>query len=390
MGDDIRIDSNWIRPTTLVPPTANGAHQASAPTDQSTIRSFQRPDQLKLATQAFKGLADPLPSLGRISSLLSSSPSSRPKGTDFLNLPEDREFVQKAFKEAFGRLPSKPEFQKALDAFNLSGDRHVFLQNLVNQPAFQQAAKRVDHALQVGTPVNVPFESKGQTVLWPYPEQSSNGGPSKLSSSGDMNNFREYMAPFASYFGSGTRGSQMLWVAEQGTRGTVYPGSEATRQLGAIAQTLFWDLPTLQNSDSKLRQAGVGADLGAPATMIAYLQAQKQHIQTLMKQQDWTHDGPVHRQSARELLGMVDGALSRAQSFISGDRQPLQAKSTGPYGVYDTAKPLDSQPPILSGPRVESDPKGALSAAEAKLWQTPDQGERTGFYSRLSSYLLGE
>lgn len=390
MADDFRVDSNWIRPA---PPLQAGLPlqrvAPPAPETQDPRLPIARPDQLRLANQAFKGLAEPLPSLERISSLLFPV-AAEPKRTGLLGIPEEREFVQKAFKEAFGRLPSRPEFQKALDTFNELGDRRAFVQSLIEQPAFQQAAIRVDHALQTGTPVSLPLPGKEQSVLWPYPESSRNGGPGALSASGDMNSFRDYMASFASYFGGGTRGSQMLWVAEQGQRGTVYPGSEATRQLGAIAQTLFWDLPTLQNSDAQARQAGVGADLGTPAAMISYLQTQKQRIEQLMKKQDWIHDGPVHRQSARELHGMVDGALARAQAFASGDRTPLTARPAGPFGVYDTARPLERQVPMIAGPQVAADPRGALSAAEALLWQNADQGERSSFFGRLSSYLRGE
>jgi len=401
VADDFRINPNSLRP----PVSRPGIHPSVRPAPTQPLeapgatRSTAPLDRMRFGGEAAKGLSDPLPSLARVGSLLEAAQASAaaPVSADRMlvarpnlrAISDDPTFVQSAFREALGRAPSREEVARSLSDLQ-GGDRQAFLENLVASPEFARRATRVDAAFQAGTPMalTVPGTSQAVHVLWPYPEGSRNGGPDALSTQGDMAKFRDYMAPFANYFGAGTRGSQMQWVGEQGKDG-LFPGSGATRELGKVAQTMFWDIPMQQNSDERLRTAGVSPDLSQPEAMVQYLQGQKEQVTELIAKQDPANDGPVHQQGARELLGMIEGALARAQAFVAGDRSPMQAVPIGGFGVYNTARPLEDQLPTAFGPQVNSDPKAAVAAADGRVQQNPASLGQDSFYQRLSTYLLG-
>lgn len=399
--DDFRINPNSIRPPASRPgvsPARRPAHTQPL-ADPTASRATAPLDQVRIGSEAARGLGDPLPSLARLGALLDAGPTlpgaaSSPdrmhaRRPDLRAIADDATFVQSSYREALGRAPSRDELDRALSTVQ-GGDRQAFLENLVASSEFTRRTARVDAAFQAGTPMSlsVPGTSKAIEVLWPYPEGSRNGGPEALSTQGDMSQFQAYMAPFAAYFGAGTRGSQMQWVGEQSKDG-LFPGSEATRELGAIAQTLFWDIPMRQNSDEHLRKAGVSPDLSQPEAMVQYLQGQKERIEGLLAKQDPAYDGAVHQQGARELRGVIDAALARAEAFVVGDRSPMQAVSLGGFGVYNTARPLEGQLPAGFGPQVTADPKAAVAAADARAQQNPTTLGPDSFYQRLSTYLLG-
>lgn len=401
MADDFRINPNSIRPPTSRPGISPANRSApTRPLDAPAGSRATAPlDQARFDSQAARGLADPLPSLARVSSLLDARPSSSPAApsTDPLvsrrpnlrAIADEATFVAGAYREGLGRLPSRDELARSLASLE-GGDRQAFLEHLVASPEFVQRATRVDAAFQAGTPLalSVPGAARTVQVMWPYPEGSRNGGPEALSTRGDMERFRDYMAPFASYFGAGTRGSQMQWVGEQGKEG-LFPGSEATRALAGVSQTLFWDIPMQQNSDDRLRSAGISPDLSQPEVMVQYLQGQKERIAGLVGEQDPAYDGPVHLAGSKELLGMIEGALARAQAFVGGDRSPLKAEPIGGFGVYNTARPLEGQLPAAFGPQVNEDPKAAVAALDRRVQANPAALGADSFYRRLSTYLLG-
>lgn len=400
MSDDFRINPNSIRPPIARPGLNPAARPApTLPLDAADAPRTTAPlDRARFGHESTRGLADPLPSLARVGAILDAAPVAaaaapavdrmHARRPDLRALSDDAIFVQGAFREALGRAPSRDELERGLS--NVGGDRQAFLENLVASPEFAKRAARVDAAFQAGTPMalNVTGSDKSVQVLWPYPEGSRNGGPGALSTQGDMERFRDYMAPFANYFGAGTRGSQMQWVGEQG-KNDLFPGSEATRELGAIAQTLFWDVPMQQNSDATLRTAGISPDLSRPEAMAQYLTGQRDRVAELVARQDPAYDGAVHRAGAQELLDMLDAAVTRAQAFVAGDRSPMQAVAMGGFGVYNTARPLDGQLPTAAGPQVNSDPKAAVAAADAKVQQNPASLGPDSFHQRLSTYLLG-
>lgn len=400
MADDFRINPNSIRPPTSRPGISPANRPApTRPLDaQAASRTTSPLDRARFGDETARGLGDPLPSLSRVRSLLDAAAFLPPtvastdrmlsRRPDLRTIADDASFVQGAYREALGRPASRDELARSLATLQ-GADRQVVLEHLVASPEFARRASRVDAALQAGTPMVLEVPGGAQVhVLWPYPEGSRNGGPEALSTHGDMERFRDYMAPFANYFGAGTRGSQMQWVGEQ-AKEAMFPGSEATRELGAIAQTLFWDIPMQQNSDEPMRMAGVSPDLSQPEAMVQYLQGQKERIEGLILKQDPAYDGPAHREGAKELLGMIDGALARAESFTAGDRSPLKAVPIGAFGVYNTAKPLDGQVPAAFGPHVDADPKAAVAALDHRLQENPAALGPDSFHRRLSTYLLG-
>lgn len=398
MADDLRIHSKpnqrpILRPT---PPIARPLEpQAKAATrplrPQGSLGKTSQLDLASFGTETFRGLADPLPSLSRITAALdtASAPDHAKQARPMVEgILDPATFVHAAYREALGRTPTPDELQAELGRAKDANARHALLEKLVASPEFASRNLRVDAAFQAGTPtaVTVPGTNKTLHVLWPYPAGSRHGGPERLSSPGDMNRFRDYMAPFAHYFGAGTRGSQMMWTADQVAKGRLYPGSEATKQLGQIAQSLFWDVPMLQNSDEALRKSGISPDLNDPKHMVAYLQGQKDRIEGLMAKQDPAYDGPVHRQSAQELHGMVDAALSRARAFVAGDRSRIETAPTGGFGVYNTAQTVSGQAPAMF---VRDDPRAAVEAADARIRQNPDLLGPDSFYQRAKGALLG-
>jgi hypothetical protein len=395
LADQWRIDPNRIRPAVPKPGTPAPRRAATQPLTEGPRTAPL--DRARFGTQTQRGLTDPLPSLARVQAALGSVPAPVPArrapGTQQLGLqalPTDQAFVTAAYRKALGRAPSRDELDKGMATLAATGDRPSFLSSLVSSPEFASKAARVDAAFQSGIPTALTLPKGGPTlqVLWPYPPGSRHGGPDSLATRGDMNKFGDYMAPFAQYFGAGTRGSQMLWVNEQAAKGQVMPGSEATKQLGAIAQSLFWDVPMRQNSDETLRRSGIAPDLNQPTNMVAYLGVQKQRVQDLIAKQD-ASDGPLHRQAAQELLAMVDGAYQRAKAFVAGDRSPVEAAPTGAFGVYNTARPVAGQPPVAFGPTVAEDPKAAVAAVDARVIANPGALGPDSFYRRTQAALLG-
>ena len=257
-------------------------------------------------------------------------------------------------------------------------------------PSLEAAAKAVDGALNPipsdpltrrltfmpspGIPVRLESGSAAVEIFWPYAPGSRHGGPEQLASSGASESFQDHLAPFAAYFGAGTRGPMMAWLGDQASRGELPPGSPATQGLQAIANTLFWDVPMFQASDDRLIARGMPVDLSAPEAMQRYLRHQREAIAGLVSRQDPASDGPAYLRAGRELLAMVEAALSRVEGFAEGDRLPVAATPLGPFGWYNHA----DEPSAASPLPTDLDP----AASPAELRQSAQRLESDAFPSR--------
>lgn len=257
-------------------------------------------------------------------------------------------------------------------------------------PSLEAAARAVDEALNPlpsdplqrrltflpspGIPVRLESGSVAVEIFWPYAPGSRHGGPEQLASDGAPESFRDHLAPFAAYFGAGTRGPMMAWLGDQASRGELPPGSPATQGLQAIANTLFWDVPMFQASDDRLIARGMPVDLSAPEAMARYLRHQREAIAGLVSRQDPETDGPAYLRAGRELLAMVDAALSRVEGFVGGDRLPVTATPLGPFGWYNQA----AEPASASPLEAEVDP----AASPAELRQIAKRLETDAFPAR--------
>lgn len=229
-------------------------------------------------------------------------------------------------------------------------------------PSAEAAAKALDEALATsmidplvrrleflaspGVPVRVQAGEATVDLFWPYAPGSRNGGPDELASKGPSESFREHMAPFAAYFGAGTRGPMMAWLGDQASRGQLAAGSPATQGLQAIANTLFWDIPMQQTSDDRLIVRGMPVDLSTPEAMASYLRHQRDAIAALVPRQTPEADGSAYIRAGRELLGMVEAALSRVEAFKAGEHLPVTATPLGPYGWYNQAAEPSAAAPL--------------------------------------------
>ncbi|MNK82980.1 hypothetical protein D3C87_1027720 [compost metagenome] len=229
-------------------------------------------------------------------------------------------------------LPSLDEAAKAVDAA---------LSPVVSDPL----QRRLTFLPSPGVPVRLETGNASVEIFWPYAPGSRNGGPEQLASAGASQSFRDHLAPFAAYFGAGTRGAMMAWLGDQASRGELPTGSAATQGLQAIANTLFWDVPMFQASDDRLIARGMPVDLSAPEAMGQYLRHQRDAIAGLVSRQDPETDGPAYMRAGRELLAMIDAALRRVEGYGEGDRQPVSATPLGPYGWYNQAsEPAEASP----------------------------------------------
>lgn len=355
-------------------------------------------DQLRLGSGMLRGLRDPLPSLARVREALGAAPPPAPPppiqrartgGFPVERLTDPALFVQEAYQTALGRRPTEVEAQRGLAQLSRGTSRQDLLGELVASPEFIQRTARVDTLLQAGLPVELTVPGQPpKSLLWPYPQGSRHGGPEKLANPGEVSRLGEALAPFAHYFGAGTRGSLMTGVQDMASHDQLHPGSQATRELGDIARNLFWDLPMQQNSDDVLRGQGVPPSLSKPEAMIAYLDGQRARVSDLVARQDPVLDGPLHRQAGQELLAMLEGATARAQAFVGGDRRPIQSRITGDFGIYNAAEPAGGAPRDTSL-GVLSDPAGSAQRAEAELLAHPEQLGPDSFYQKLRTHLLG-
>lgn len=342
-------------------------------------------------------MTDPLPSLSRVRSALGGAPIQsgvpRPRlpGFEADRFAEPKAFLQAAYQTALGRTPSELELQRGVGALSQGTSRQDWLRQLVGGQEFVQRSGRVDTAFQAGIPVRVDVPGQSpQTILWPYAPGSRHGGPEKLANQGDPAKLRDALAPFATYFGAGTRGSLMLAVQDLAAQDSVHPGSKATQELGEIARSLFWDIPMQQNSDETLRRQGVGPSLSEPDAMISYLGGQQSRIQACLDRQDPLLDGPLHRQAGQELKGMVEAALGRTQAFKDGDHRPIEAQSLGDFGIYDAARPAGPDALRAGGPEAMADPTQTIARLETESFADPARQGPESFSGRLRSHLIGD
>jgi hypothetical protein len=231
--------------------------------------------------------------------------------------------------------------------------------------------RRLEFLASPGVPVRVQAGEAAVDLFWPYAPGSRNGGPDELASKGALETFRDHMAPFAAYFGAGTRGPMMAWLGDQASRGQLAAGSPATRGLQAIANTLFWDVPMQQTSDDRLIARGMPVDLSTPEAMATYLRHQRDAIADLIPGQTPDADGSAYMRAGRELLGMVEAALARVEGFMAGDHAPVTATPLGRFGWYNHA----SEPSAAAPLPAEIDP----AATPADLRETAQRLEEDAF-----------
>lgn len=224
-------------------------------------------------------------------------------------------------------------------------------------------ARRLEFLPSPGIPVRIASSGAAVELFWPYAPGSRHGGPDTLSAAGGAQTFRDHMAPFAAYFGAGTRGPMMAWLGDQASRGELPKGSAATQGLQAIANTLFWDIPMQQASDDRLIARGMPVDLSKPEAMATYLRHHRDAAAALVARQNPAEDGKAYLRAGRELLAMVEAALRRAEAFAEGDRGPVTATSLGAFGWYNHAAEPSEARPLAEAPNPEASPHELREAA---------------------------
>lgn len=225
-------------------------------------------------------------------------------------------------------------------------------------------ARRLEFLPMPGVPLRLQGAGLEVNFFWPYPPGSRHGGPEQLASPGPSENLRDQLAPFAAYFGAGTRGAMMAWLGDRAARGELPPGSAATGKLQAIAAALFWDVPMQQVSDARLIGRGMATDLSQPEAMAQYLRHQRDAVSDLIARQLPEVDGPAYLRAGRDLHAMLDAALQRTEAFLAGDRAPLVATPLGPYAWYDQTAEPGAAAPLPEAFDLQATPQELRATAE--------------------------